>query len=102
MNIVNNPMPTGPIWSQSLGNNPNVDYPLANGHSNFNDSAQANAPSTSRTFLNNSITRNAPNTSNNGNAPNNNGNTPLPPLWTYVVLQKNRDILKKQKNLKTN
>ena len=100
VHILNNSMWISSNLSESLGNNPNVVYPLWNVPPNFDDSAHGNAPSTSSTFLNNSIIGNAPNTSNNGNAPNINGNAPLPPPWIFVVLQKNHKLKKREQNKK--
>ena len=77
VHIVNNPMPISSNPSESVGNNPNVIYPLGNVRPNFNTKAHGNAPSTSDASLNNSINGKDPK-SNNGNAPNNKGNAPLP------------------------
>ena len=66
------PLPISSNMFESLGNDPNVFYSSGNTPLNSIVSAHGNAPCTSRTFLNNSINVNIPNTSNNGNAPNSN------------------------------
>ena len=73
-------MPNSSSLSDSLGNDPNVVYPLTNLPPNFNDSTHKKPPSTSSTFLNNGIFGNAPNISHNANAPNFIRNAPLTPL----------------------
>ena len=89
VHIVNNPTPICSNLSEPLRNDPNVVYPLGNVPPNFDASTHGNAPSPSSTFLNNSINGIAPNTSNKGNAPNNNGNVPLPHLHLFfIILQK--------------
>ena len=91
-NIVNNPIPISSNLSESLGNDTNVVYPLWNVATNFNDSAQGNARSTSSTFFNNSINGNVPISSNNGNAPDHNGIALLPPFLkiSSQKIRKNR------------
>ena len=74
VHIVNNPIPISSNITESQGNDPNV----------FHSSGKAPLISivsthcTSSAFWNNSIDRNAPNTSNSGSAPNSNENAPLP------------------------
>ena len=80
VHIVNNPIPNIPTLSEPLGNDPNVVYPLGKVPPNFNASTHGNPPITSSTFFNDSFHENAPNISNNGKAPNNNGNFPIRPL----------------------
>ena len=63
-------------------------YTLGNFPSNFNAGARGKGPTTSSSFLNNSIERNALDTSTNENAAKNDENTPLHPPWNFVNLQK--------------
>ena len=79
VHIVNNPIPISSNITQSHGNDPNVFQSSGNAPLNSIVSTHGNAPSTSSAFWNNSIHGNAPNTFNNGNAPNSNGNAPSPP-----------------------
>ena len=77
--IVNNPIPISSNINESRGNDPNVFHSSGIAPLNSIVSTQGNVPSTSSAFWNNSIDGNAPNTSKNGNTPNSNGKTPLPP-----------------------
>ena len=79
VHIVNNPISISSSMTESQGNYPNVFHSSGNAPMISIVSTQGNAPSTSSAFWNNSIEGNALNTSNNGNAPNSNGNNPLPP-----------------------
>ena len=79
VHIVNNPIPISSNIIESQGNDPNVFHSSGNAPLNSFVSTERNAPRTSSAFWNNSIDGNAPNTSNNGNAANNNGNAPFPP-----------------------
>ena len=79
VHIVNNPILISSNITEPQGNDPNVFHSSGNAPLNSIVSAHGNAPSTSSVFWNNIIDGNAPNTSNNGNAPNNNGNAPLHP-----------------------
>ena len=90
VHIVNNPIPISLNITESQGNDPNVFHSSGNAPLNSIVSIQANVPSTSNAFWNNSIDENAPNTSNNGNAPNNNGNAPLTPPKIFCNLIKKK------------
>ena len=79
VHIVNNRMLISSNLSHFPENDPNVVYPLGNIPPNFNASTHGNAPSTSGSFLSNSINGKGPNNSNDGNSPNTNGNIPLLP-----------------------
>ena len=79
VHIVNNPILISSNITESQGNDPNVFHSFGNAPLNSIVSTHGNALSTSCAFWKNSLDENAPNTSNNGNAPNNNGNPPLPP-----------------------
>ena len=79
VHIVNNPTPISSNITESQRNDPNVFHSSGNAPLNSIVSTQGKIPSTSSAFWINSIDGNAPNTSNNENAPNSNGNAPLPP-----------------------
>ena len=79
VHIVNNPIPISSNITESQENDPNVFHSSGNAPLYSIVSTHGNAPSTSSAFWNNSSDGNAPNTSKNGNAPSNNGYTPLPP-----------------------
>ena len=79
VHIVNNLIPTSSNITESQGNDPSVFHSSGNVPLNSIVSTHGNAPSTSKSFWNNSTHGNAPNTSSNGSAPNSNGNAPLPP-----------------------
>ena len=88
VHIVNNPMPICSNVSESLGKDPIVFHSSGNAPLNSFVSTQGSAPSISSAFWNNSIDGNTPNTSNNGNAPDSNGNAPIHHLKLFVTLQK--------------
>ena len=76
---VNNPIPISSNITESQENDPNVFHSSANAPLNSIVSTRGNAPSTSSPFWSDSIYGIAPTTCDNGNAPNSNGNAPLPP-----------------------
>ena len=97
-------MPISSSLSESLGNDPNVVYSLVDVPPNVIDSTHWKAACTSNTFLKNTFIGKALITSNNGNAPNKNGNVPLlPPQLVYlVILQKANSVnRRKEKTRKT-
>ena len=79
VHIVNNPIPISSNITESQGNDPNVFHSSGNAPLNSIISTPGNAPSTSSAFWINSFDGIAPNTSNNRNAPNSNGNALLLP-----------------------
>ena len=99
VHIVNNPIPISSKTSESQAIDPNVFHSSGNAPLTSIISTQGNAPSTSRTFLKNSVEGNVPNTSNNGNVPNSNGNAPL--IYLYFYKKETRKIRKKRRNTKT-
>ena len=70
VHTVNNPIPISSNITESQGNDANVFHSSGNAPLNSIVNIHGNAPSTSSAFWNNSIDKNAPNSSNNGNAPN--------------------------------
>ena len=88
VHVVNNPIPISSNITESHGKDPSVFHSSENTALNSFVSTHGKAPFTSSTFSNNIIDGNAPNTSNNGNAPKSNGNAPIPPLKIVVILQK--------------
>ena len=79
VHIVNNPIPICSNITESQGNDHNVFQRSGKAFLNSIVISHENPPSTSSIFWNNIIDGNAPYTSNNGNAPNSNGNAPLLP-----------------------
>ena len=76
-------------------------YAVGNVPPNFNASNDGKSRSFSKTFLIDSINGYAPNTSNDGNAPNSNGSAPLHPIQvSSVVLQKRNSKKWKKKRVK--
>ena len=69
VHIVNNPIPISSNITESQGKDPNVFHSSGNAPLNSIFSTHGKAPSTSSAFWNNNIDGNAPNISNNGNAP---------------------------------
>ena len=86
VHIVNNEMPISSKLTGPLGNDPNVVCPLDDVLPNFNASTHGKAPRFSSTFLNNKISGKSPNISDYGNAPNNDGRAPLPPLYFVLCI----------------
>ena len=75
VHIMNNPIPVSSNITESHGIDADVFHSSGNAPLNSFVSTHGNVPSTSTTFLNKSFNGNI---SDNGNAPNNNGNVPLP------------------------
>ena len=88
VHIVNNPIPVCSNITKSQRNYLKVFHSLGNAPLNSIVSTHGNAPNTSSAFWNNSIDGKAHNTSNNGNAPNANGNAPLPHLKIFTFSEK--------------
>ena len=85
-------MPISSNLSEPPGNNDLKGvHLLGNVPPSCNACDNGNAPGS---FLNNSFIGNAPHTSNNGNAPNNEGNAPLPHLNIYGDFTRKLEIQK--------
>ena len=92
---VNNPIPISSNRTESQGNDPNVFHSAGNASLNSIVSTHGNAPSTSCTFLNDSIDGKAPNIYNIGNIPNSNRKAPLPSPFFFCNFTKNLKNYKK-------
>ena len=83
VHIMNKPFPISSNITESQRNDANVFLSSGIAPLDSNVSTYGSAPSTSSAFWNNSFDGNAPNTPNNENAPNSNGNAPLPPPESF-------------------